>query len=57
MNEDILDHSVGIEEFIGRAVGAASMCWSDIDKAGEFDSGRASQIVDEIMDHLAVLLR
>jgi hypothetical protein len=53
----ILDHSVGIEEFIGQAVGAASMCWENPEGAGVFDADRAKQIVEEIMDHLAVLLR
>jgi hypothetical protein len=53
----ILDHSVGIEEFIGQAIGAASMCWEKPEGAGEFDSTRAAQIVEEIMDHLMVLLR
>jgi hypothetical protein len=55
--ELILDHTVGIEDFIGQAVGAASMCWMNVERAGEFDSTRASAIVDEIMDHLSVVLR
>jgi len=55
--ELILDHTVGIEDFIGQAVGAASACWSNLSGAGEFESTRASAIVDEIMDHLAVVLR
>lgn len=53
----ILDHSVGIEEFVGQAIGAASVCWENPGGAGVFDSTRAAQIADEIMDHLAVLLR
>lgn len=53
----ILDHTLGIEEFIGQAVGAASMCWSSPEGAGEFDSTRACQIVEEIMDQLCTLLR
>lgn len=53
---DILDHSVGIEEFIGNAIGAASMCWADVEKAGIFDSERAVQLIEEVLDYLAVLL-
>lgn len=53
----ILDHTVDIERFIGEAVGAASMCWEKPEGAGVFDSVRAARIVDEIMDHLSVILR
>jgi hypothetical protein len=56
-NELILDHTVDIEQFIGEAVGAASMCWSNPEGAGVFDSERAARIAEEIKDHLAVLLR
>lgn len=55
--ELILDHSVGIEEFVGQAVGAASACWETLEGAGVFDSERAVRITEEILDHLAVLLR
>jgi hypothetical protein len=53
----ILDHSLGIEEFIGEAIGAASTCWEKPEGAGVFNNQRASQIVEEILDQLAVLLR
>lgn len=55
--ELILDHTVGIEEFIGQAVGAASVCWENPGGAGVFDADRAKQITEEVLDHLAVLLR
>lgn len=35
---------------VAQAIGAASMCWTDVAGAGEFDSSRASLIVDGLMD-------
>lgn len=36
-----------LEEVIAQAIGAGSMCWENVKKAGVFDSERASQIVNE----------
>lgn len=44
------DPDCGLKTFIGEAVGAASMCWETPEKAGIFDSTRASQIVDAIYE-------
>lgn len=38
-----------MKEQVGLAVGAASMCWSTPEGAGEFDSTRATEIVDNLM--------
>jgi hypothetical protein len=39
-----------LPQVIGEAVGAASMCWEFPEKAGVFQSEKASQIVDEVME-------
>lgn len=57
MTEPILNQDEDIETFIGHAVGATSACWSNLDGAGVFESVRAAQIVDEILDRLTDLLR
>jgi hypothetical protein len=36
-------------EVIGQGVGAGSVCWSNLYAAGEFNSARASKIVDEMV--------
>jgi len=41
-----------VEEIVGQAVGAASMCWTKPEGAGEFDSERASKIVDDALDEI-----
>jgi hypothetical protein len=41
-----------LEEIIGNAVGAASTCWKHVEKAGVFQSERASQIVDEVVANI-----
>jgi hypothetical protein len=38
-----------IQEAIGVALGAASVCWEPMDCTGVFMSQRAAQIVDELM--------
>lgn len=39
------------------AIGAGSMCWSDVDKAGEFQSRRASQIVCSVAEYISQAVR
>ena len=38
-----------VDDIIGEAIGAASVCWENPGGAGAFDSERASIIVDEVM--------
>ena len=38
-----------LEEAIGIGIGAASMCWDNIEGAGVFDSQRASLIVEMLL--------
>lgn len=40
------------EELIFTAIGEASMCWSDIDKAGVFDSTKAQQIGKKLLQDI-----
>ncbi len=40
------------DELIMQAIGEASMCWSDIDKAGVFDSTRAKQIGEKLLQDI-----
>lgn len=40
-----------IKQRIAEIIGEASMCWSEI-PTGEFNSNRASELVDEIMTHI-----
>lgn len=37
-------------EAIGQALGAASVCWDPMDCTGVFDSRRASQLADELLE-------
>jgi len=46
----IISHD--LQRFIGEAVGEASMCWESPEKAGEFDSKHASEIVDRIIERI-----
>ncbi len=46
---DILNDWEGL---IMTAIGEASMCWSDIDKAGIFDSTRAKQIGEKLLQDI-----
>ena len=49
MTDKILNDAETLEQAVGYAVGAASMCWEDVDKAGVFESTRAGDIVDELV--------
>lgn len=39
-----------IDQIIGEALGAASMCWEFPEKAGVFNSDRAAEILQETVD-------
>lgn len=39
-----------LTEAVGQALGAASVCWENPGGAGIFDSTRAKQIADELLD-------
>lgn len=50
MNKQINEqNSFSTEEKIGQLVGQASMCWSNIDQAGVFNSQEAKLVVDKLM--------
>jgi DnaJ-class molecular chaperone len=51
MGEPIFDWPIDkpVHEAVGEAIGAASACWSNLEGAGEFDSSRASDIVEELL--------
>lgn len=40
------------EELIMQAMGEVSMCWSNIDKAGIFDSAKAKQIGKKLLQNI-----
>lgn len=44
-----------VTELLGLFAGAASMCWEHVDLAGEFDSQRASELVDAVVERLIEL--
>lgn len=46
------DDVTTVEELIGTAIGAGSMCWEHPGGAGVFDSDRASLIVEEVVTKL-----
>jgi len=39
-------------EAVYQIMGAASVCWEDLDYTGVFDSGRVSRIADELLAYL-----
>lgn len=40
---------IGLEEAVFQALGAASVCWDNLDGAGIFDSSRAREVGDKLM--------
>ena len=47
-----LDITRGWDEKVMMAIGEASMCWSNIEGAGVFDSAKAKQIGDDLVKYL-----
>lgn len=39
-----------LEEVVGQAIGAASVCWESMEGTGIFQEDRARQIVDDVLD-------
>jgi acyl-CoA thioesterase FadM len=46
MNEN---NARDINQIVGECAGAVSVCWSDIDKAGVFDSTQAAKFVTDAL--------
>ncbi|AYD82091.1 hypothetical protein KNU13_gp03 [Gordonia phage Turuncu] len=46
---------VKVETLLGELAGAASMCWENVTAAGEFDSTKAKEIVEEAIEQLALI--
>jgi hypothetical protein len=46
------DGSLPLESAVGQAVGAASMCWEHVDRAGVFDDQRARAVADALLAYL-----
>lgn len=44
-----------VEEVVGQAVGAGSVCWENVRAAGVFQSDEAARIVQEALARLAEL--
>ena len=47
-----LDVARGWDEKVMQAIGEASMCWSNIEGAGTFDSEKAKQVGDDLVKYL-----
>ncbi len=47
-----LDVARGWDEKVMQAIGEASMCWSNIEGAGVFDSEKAKQIAEDLVKYL-----
>lgn len=45
-----------LNEWVGQALGTASMCWTDVAAAGEFDSARAGWVLQGLMAHLNAVI-
>lgn len=52
VRERKFDDAVSLNELLFQAVGAASMCWEHVEKAGVFDSDRAKAIAEEVVSRL-----
>lgn len=50
-----MEQEKNLKTEVFEALGAASMCWSDVDKAGEFQSERAIEIGEELMGKISDL--
>lgn len=46
---------LGLDEWIGQALGAASSCWSDLESAGAFDSTRCGEVAKALTAHISGL--
>lgn len=46
------DRELGLEDVVFQALGGASTCWSSIEDAGVFDSNRAKEIGDLLVEWL-----
>ncbi len=47
-----LDVARGWEEKVAQAIGEASMCWTNIEGAGTFDTEKAKQIAEDLVKYL-----
>ena len=45
-----------IREAVFMAIGSGSMCWSDIDKAGVFDTTKAKKVSEDLLSDILALL-
>jgi hypothetical protein len=50
--DDLLHASCERERLVFEALGAASTCWDGLNRAGVFDSTRAKQIGEQLLDDL-----
>jgi hypothetical protein len=42
-------HPLTLESLVYQAIGAASMCWTNMRGAGEFDSARAIEVAEALL--------
>lgn len=43
---------LSLDEWVGQALGSASMCWESVGRAGVFDSTRCGEIANALLAHL-----
>jgi hypothetical protein len=49
---DMLDEAADLREAVFLAIGAASACWTNLDGAGTFESTRAAELGDALIDQI-----
>lgn len=54
--ENVFSASKTISQLIGNLVGAASVCWENLEAAGEFKSDQANTLVDQALERLQELV-
>lgn len=50
--EEVFTKCSDLSEAVGVAVGMASMCWENVEGAGEFMSRRAAWITEALYEHI-----
>lgn len=55
-DSNVFDDCDSVKMLLGVFAGATSMCWESIEKAGIFDSTRASDLVDQAYNRLQELV-
>lgn len=52
---NLFSSAQNVTQLLGQLAGAASMCWANLDGAGEFDTTTANQLVEDAQARLRQL--